>query len=94
MCCALLSLVLAGPRLAGVVWWLFQTPRWQDAFGGFLWPVLGILFLPWTTLLYVAFASGSVVGFEWVWVFLGVLIDAASYSGGFGRHRIPSYEGY
>ena len=93
MCCFFLALVLLGPRIAGVLWWIIQTPRWQDAFSGFLWPALGLIFLPWTTLLYVAFAAGGVVGFEWVWVFLGVLIDAGSYGGGFGRYRIPSYEG-
>ena len=53
MCCALLALVLAGPRFFGIFWWIFQPGRWQLAFNDFLggtlwwiWPILGIIFLP------------------------------------------------
>ena len=97
MCCFWLSLVLLGPRIVGAFWWIFQPLRWQTTFAGWagiwwIWPVLGILFLPWTTLMYVLVAPGGVVGWEWLGlVFIG---DIVSYGGGAGRKQIPGYQGY
>ncbi len=83
MCCLFTTLVLAGPRRAGVLWWLFQPVRWQAAFNGsWLWPLLGLLFLPWLTLMYVIVAPGGITGFDWVWLGLALVADIASYSGG------------
>ena len=77
MCCAFLSLVLLGPRFFGFFWWLFQPVRWQAAFAGWagpawLWPILGVIFLPWTTIMYVIVAPGGVVGWEWLWLGISV----------------------
>ncbi len=99
MCCFFLSLVFLGPRIVNVFWWLFQSARWHLAFAGWpifwwLWPVLGIVFAPWTTLMYVLVSPGGVTGFDWVWLGLMVVADIASYGGGVGRKRIPGYEGY
>jgi hypothetical protein len=95
MCCFLTVLLLLGPRVAGVIWWIARPIMWQAAFNGaWIWPVLGIIFLPWATLMYVLFAgNGGVTGFEWVWVGLGVLADIASYGGGgYGnREHLPMY---
>jgi hypothetical protein len=101
MCCAFLSLVLLGPRFFGALWWLFQPLRWQTAFnswpGGslwFIWPILGIIFLPWATLMFVIVAPGGINGFDWVWLALAVGADIFTYAGGAGRRRIPGYQGY
>ena len=100
MCCAFLSLVLLGPRVFGVLWWIFSPVRWQLAFnslaGGlwWIWPTLGIIFLPWTTIMYVIVAPVGVVGWDWLWVGLMLVGDIASYTGGVGRKRIPGYQGY
>lgn len=100
MCCFFISLVLLGPRIVGAFWWLFQPVRWEKAFsawgGGlwWIWPVLGIIFLPWTTLMYVIVAPGGMVGWDWLWVGLMLAADIASYASGAGRRRIPGYEGY
>ena len=93
MCCFLTALILAGPRLGIVVWWLLQPVRWQAAFPSFIWPLLGFIFVPWTTLMYVLVAPGGVVGFDWVWLGLAVLADVAMHAGGgYGnRNRIPGY---
>lgn len=94
MCCLFATLVLLGPRIAGLFWWIVQPVRWQAAFNGsFLWPLLGLLFLPWTTLMYVIVSAGGVTGFDWFWVALAVVADIASYSGSaYGnRDRIPGY---
>jgi hypothetical protein len=101
MCCAFLSLVLLGPRFFGALWWLFQPLRWQEAFnnlfgGGlwWLWAILGIVFIPWTTIMFIIVAPGGVEGWDWLWLGLGLFADIASYSGGVGRKRIPNYQGY
>jgi hypothetical protein len=60
------------------------------AFEGFLLPLLGLIFLPFTTLLYVLAYKPvvGVSGWGWFLVFLGVLFDLGSYGGGaFGRRR-------
>ncbi len=101
MCCAFLSLVLLGPRFFGALWWLLQPLRWQTAFnswpGGnlwFIWPILGIIFLPWATLMFVIVAPGGIGGFDWVWLGLAVAADIFTYVGGAGRKRLPGYQGY
>ena len=100
MCCAFLTLVLLGPRVFGAFWWLIQPVRWQAAFGSWgstlwwMWPVLGIVFIPWTTIMYVIVAPGGVVSWDWLWLGLMLAADIASYSGGVGRKRIPGYQGY
>lgn len=94
MCCFFTALIVAGPRLGILVWWLLDTARWQLAFDSFIWPLLGFLFLPWTTLMYVIVAPvGGVTGFDWVWMGLAILADIASYAGGgYGNRGRLGYE--
>ncbi len=69
-------------RLVLLVVWL-STPLVQRAFhGDWILPLLGILFLPITTLTYVLvyYISGSVTGWGWLWVALAVLLDLAANS--------------
>jgi len=85
MCCLVTTLFLLGPRAAVLVWWLVQPVRWQVAFHDMLiWPVLGFLFLPWTTLAYVLAApTGALVGGSaWALVIIGLLVDLVGYAGG------------
>ena len=83
MCCAFTTLVLLGPRFAGLLWWLVQPVRWSAAFNGsWLWPVLGLIFVPWLTLMYVIVAPGGIVGLDWLWLGLALVADIGSYSGG------------
>jgi hypothetical protein len=96
MCCFFTILLFLGPRVAGVVWWIANPIRWvgstsASAFSSALWPILGIIFLPWTTLMYLIIYPGGVTGFEWVWLGLAIVFDIANYAGGgFGnRDRIP-----
>ena len=100
MCC-ISALVLLGPRIFGAFWWIFQPTRWQLAFNNFpaeniwwIWPILGIVFLPWTTIMFIIVSPGGVEGWDWLWLGIMFVADIASYSGGAGRKRIPGYEGY
>jgi hypothetical protein len=84
MCCLLAALLLIGPRGLGVIWWIADSLRWSAAFNGsFVIPLLGILFVPWTTITFVAVSIGGVTGFEWVLMGLALFLDLASYGGGY-----------
>lgn len=82
MCCFFTTLVLFGPRLAILVWWLLDSLRWQATFQTWIWPLLGFIFVPWTTLMYVLVYPGGIVGFDWIWLGLALVIDIGSYAGG------------
>jgi hypothetical protein len=67
--------------------------RGNATFDTFLLPLLGFLFVPWTTLMYVIVFPGGIEGFDWFWIGLALLADVASYAGGAygGRGRVPGY---
>ena len=91
MCCVFAILLFLGPRVANITWWLIQPARWSLAFGSIIWPILGIIFLPWTTLIYVIVSPGGIDLLGWLFIALGVFADiaAASGSGYFNRDRVP-----
>lgn len=98
MCCWLIILVFLGPRVADILWWLVQPARWEIVFRGWpitwwLWPLLGIIFVPWMTMMFVLVGVDGLQGLDWLWVGLGLLADIAQYAGGAGRRRLPNYEG-
>ncbi len=93
MCCLFTVLVFLGPRAGILVWWLLQPARWNAAFQGFLMPLLGFIFVPWTTIMYVLVFPGGITGFDWVWLGLGLLADIAWWSGAAARKRVPGYTG-
>ena len=82
MCCIVTMMLLIGPRITGVIWWILRPALWNTAFGSLIWPVLGLIFLPWTTLLYMLLFPGGITGFEWFLIVLGVLADITTYGGG------------
>jgi len=84
----LLLLMLISARVTLVVLWLF-TNLVDRAFDGFVVPLAGVIFLPWTTLMYVLFWSpgGGVNGWEWIFVALGVIADVGSYGRGAMQRR-------
>ena len=90
--CLFLILLVFSPRLAALFWWLFEPERWDSSFESWLWPVLGIIVLPWTTIMWVAVAPfGNVNGADWMWLSIGVLVDLLSYaSNGYGGRRYTS----
>jgi hypothetical protein len=97
MCCLFTTLLLIGPRAAIVLWWLVQPLRWSTAFDSFIVPFLGLLFLPWTTLMYVLVSPGGVEGFDFLWLLIALLGDLAQWFGGAwgNRGRIEStYSSY
>ncbi|RPJ51614.1 MAG: hypothetical protein EHM21_02260 [Chloroflexi bacterium] len=95
MCCFFMVLMFLGPRVAFLVYWLIPAGRlqMQMAFNTWIWPVLGVIFLPWTTLMYTfVYGANGMVGFDWVWVGLALAVDIATYAGGgYKRRSVPGY---
>ncbi len=92
--CFFFLMLLLGPRFAIIFWWLVEPSRWNAAFSTFIFPFLGFLFLPWTTLMFVAVAPfGNVAGWDWFWLALAFTGDVISItsSGYTNRNRIPGY---
>lgn len=87
MCCLLVILALLGPRAGIILWWLFDMSRWSRAFDTIIWPILGFIFLPWTTLAYVLVFSQGIVGLDWIVLIIGLLVDLGSYGGGYTKRR-------
>ena len=96
-----LFVVFAGlfPRAADIILWIARPTYFTAAFGGsWFWPLLGIIFLPFTTLLYVVMWVPVVGlnGFDWFWIVLAVLLDIshAIGTGYANRERVPGMARY
>ena len=83
------------PRLGLFIIWIVRPALVGAAFATFIWSLLGIIFLPFATLIYVLLYTPGVglTGWEWFWVILAGLFDidywAASYT---QRNQIPRME--
>lgn len=82
MCCLALLALGLGPRIALFTWWLVDDKP-DQAIESWFWGVLGFLFLPWTTIMFVI-AWSPVVGVsgfsDWLLVGIGVALDVATYA--------------
>lgn len=95
MCCFFTTVLFLGPRAGVLIWWLIRPAYYQAVFRGVILPILGLIFAPWTTLIYLLVAPGGVTGFDWVWLSLAILVDLGTYAGGgYGnRDRIRGFTG-
>ena len=91
MCCLALLAGFIGPRVALFFWWVFGD-KVDAAFTSWIWPLLGLIFLPWTTLAYVV-AWGplyGVSGIGWLVVGLGLAGDIATYGARSAKSKYQS----
>jgi len=89
MGCLLLILLLAFPRVALVLLFLFSHYL-QRAYHGLLLPVLGFIFLPLTTLAYAWMVNTGqpTTGVNLIILIVAVVIDVGGLSGGaYSRRR-------
>jgi hypothetical protein len=79
--CLFLLIMMLSPRLGVIVLWAF-TNYVSLAFNSWVWPLLGLIFLPWTTLLYILVAApvGGITFWGWLFVGLGLHSDIASHA--------------
>ena len=83
MYCLVGCIALVTPRLA-IVLVVILSDYIGHAYDTLMWPVLGFLFMPTTTLAYAwaINSRGSVEGFQLVVVVIAVLIDLGMIGGG------------
>jgi hypothetical protein len=89
MCCFFSVIFFFGPRLGFLVYWLIAPLRVTTVFNTFIWPLLGLIFLPWTTLMYVLIFP--IVSFDWVWLGLALFADIAGYAASAARRKDASW---
>jgi hypothetical protein len=91
MCCLIALLGMIFPRAALVLVWLFDPPFINNAYPSIIVPILGLLFLPLTTLAY-AFAF-TLEGGPWnngggiIIMIIGLLFDLGCLGGGVHDQR-------
>ena len=100
MCCLVTILLLFSPRLALVIWWLVDWARFNLAFNTdvwpihlsvpfWVWPLLGVIFVPWTTLAYLFVVPGGIAGLDWLWLGIAFAIDLGALFGSYrNRDRV------
>jgi hypothetical protein len=86
--------VMAGffPRIALFILWVARPARVDAAFDGFLIPLLGIIFVPFATLIYVLLYTPGVglTGWDWMWVVFALLLDIGHWvATASQRNQIP-----
>jgi hypothetical protein len=83
MPCLVVIVVLAFPRVALVLLWLF-TRYLQHAYHGLLLPLIGFFFLPLTTLAYAWMVNNHqpLAGVNVIVLIVAVIIDFGGLSGG------------
>ena len=93
MGCLFLLIMMLSPRLGIIFLWLF-TNYVSRSFDTWIWPLLGVVFLPWTTLLYILVAApaGGITFWGWLFVGLGLMSDLASHANSYAsRGQARSY---
>ena len=100
MGCCLGVLLLAGaPRLALLLWWFMDPARigatfrgWSTTVGSitapsWIWPVIGLLLVPWTTVAFIFVSPGGLTTLEWAVLVIALLMDLSTSGGGGHAYR-------
>jgi hypothetical protein len=92
--CAIAFLVALAPRVVLILAAIFSE-RWGLVWqGNWFWPLLGIIFAPYTTVMYMLVWNPvtGISGFDWFWIVLGVMLDVMKWAQiANNRRGIPGY---
>jgi len=79
------------PRLGLFIIWVARPERVDAAFGSFIWPLLGLIFLPFATLIYVIlWQVGGLSGWDWFWVTVAALFDLGHWGASAAQRRVST----
>ena len=86
--------IAVAPRVILVLAWMFSD-RWVAVWQTeFLLPLLGIIFLPYTTIMYIlAWTPLGIEGWEWLWIALGVILDVLNWGQAISNRRTATEYG-
>jgi uncharacterized membrane protein len=93
MGCLLAMFAGVFPRLALLFVWIARPKMVDAAFDTWILPILGIIFLPFATLMYVIlWRAGGLSDSDWIWIVLAGLLDILHWGGGWSQRRqAPGY---
>ena len=82
MGCLLVLLAAFAPRLVVIFAWIGRPAYFDSVFDSFIFPLLGLIFLPFTTLMWLFLGAPplGVHGFDWAWIVLAVFLDLGHYA--------------
>jgi len=90
--CLIASAIAFAPRVMLVLAWIFSD-RWDVVWDTWIWPLLGIIFLPYTTIMaYLVWSPTGFQGWDWMWIGLGVILDIMKWQQvAANRQSVPGY---
>jgi hypothetical protein len=79
--CLLVLLAAFAPRLIVVFAWIARPAYLDAVFDTWILPLLGLIFLPFTTLMWLLVGAppSGVEGLDWLWIVLAVFLDLSHY---------------
>jgi hypothetical protein len=85
MGCLLALMAAFAPRFVFLVIWIARPVYVDSVFDTFIFPLLGLIFLPFTTLMYVFLAAPpfALTGWDWLWIGIAVVLDLSHYGGAY-----------
>ena len=91
--CLLAFSIAVAPRLVLILAWIFSD-RWQIVWqNDWVMPLLGIIFLPFTTIMYMLAwqpagpGGANIEGWDWMWILLGLILDISKWMGLWGNRQ-------
>jgi hypothetical protein len=89
MPCILVLLVLFFPRVILVLMWLFSNVLDRAYNHNLVIPLLGLIFLPITTIVYAWLAANAlpIAGINLILIIIAVILDVGAHTGGAGYYR-------
>jgi hypothetical protein len=84
------------PRLALFIIWVTRPVLVDAAFDTWIIPLVGIVFMPFATLIYVVLYTPGIglTGWGWFWVVIAGLFDIGHWvASASQRRQIPGYRG-
>ena len=79
------------PRLGLLIIWIARPARVDAAFDTWIWPLLGLIFLPFATLIYVIlWQAGGLCGWDWFWVAIAALFDIGHWGASGAQRRFST----
>jgi hypothetical protein len=93
MGCLFALVAVLSPRLAIFLLWAFTTYVNLAFHGGWFFPLVGLLFAPWTTLMYVLVYApvGPIHVAGWLLVVIGVFLDINSWAHAAANRRAMQF---
>ena len=85
MGCLLVLLSAFAPRLVVIFAWIARPAYFDAVFDTWIFPLIGLIVLPFTTLMWLFLGAPpeDIEGFDWVWIGLAVALDLGNYASGY-----------